>query len=320
MQEFGPNTCSRLHEPKGHLASRRCVLCRLIGRQPLRGRSVLRSRKRGDLCYDRSMSAESVMLTVLTPRSLRSAAESAPAKLRAQMRWHTARISEALKVLRGPVWSIEQLDLAVAEFMQIAAIMMKAVATDSSWLGPLGLATAEAMTAVRLTVRRQLGNSIPGVAADYAVRMFRSLVRSSNDAHELLEEYDGQSPDAEALLALCSHEERDFLRGQIATVALIEAAEAGPLGSAAQHLACIAAQRILRGLDSPAIASLVPSPFQGETTHLRGERLLRYARLASTASNKIEREVILRLRTVSFSDRSVEDIVLMYDDALRRLA
>jgi len=271
------------------------------------------------------MSAESVMLTVLTPDSLRSAAESAPAELRAQIRWHTARLTEVLEVLRGPAWSTVQLDLAVAEFIQVTAIVMKAVTTDSSWLAPLGLAAAETMNAARLTVRQKFGSSIAGVAADYAIRMFRSILRSFDDTHEFLED-DGltellkESPDAEALLALCSDEERDFLRGQIATVALVEAVEAGPLGGAAQHLACVAAQQLLRGLDSPAIASLVPNPFQGETTHLRGERLLGYARLAPTASNEIEREVILRLRTAGYNDRSVEGIVLMYDDALRRLA
>lgn len=195
--------------------------------------------------------------------------------------------------MRGPVWSTEQLDLAVQEFIEVTAIVTKAVATDGSWLGPLGSAAAKKINTVRLTVRHKWGNLIPGVAADYAIRMLRSILRSYDDTHEFLKG-DGltdllESPDAKALLT-------------------------------PQHLACVAALRLLRGLDSPAIASLVPNPFQGETTHLRGERLLGYARLAPTASSKLEREVILRLRTAGHSDRSVEGIVLMYDDALRGLA
>lgn len=274
------------------------------------------------------MLAEPIFIPALTPRTAQRLVEGLPAAARAEARWVAARLTRTLRSLQESEPSAEDLKAVVLEFAGASFELTRSL-IERPELMRLALAEADdTMTDIAALARQQLGVSIAGAAADFSLRLLRAFMRFVTERWESLT----SDPDAQALiegttslpdLLDAQPEAVDFLCGQVAVLSLCDTLEQNAV-TAGRWLPCLAARHLIRSLSAPDF-QVIPDPYLGETERQRGERLLTWLRLSSTATTEIEREVILELRCVHLrymgtAGQAARSVVALHGDILAKLA
>jgi len=259
------------------------------------------------------------MLPVLTPESLQDILSRVPANLRAQVQWRSKNVRSSFAPLQRPGWSLAQLDRATRELYGLSFALLSDL-HDTSWMDLLMEKVGEQLSRARQAAGVVLSGSIAGAAAEFSLDVLREIALARVEILEVadidaLEEAVGSAN----LFDLACSEERDFMRGQTAAFIVHDTLMAGSVPEPIRRLACVSAQRFMRGLSHPSLYA-IPHPFRDEDAAARGERFMRYAHLAPQAVNDLERQVILELRTTGSGDPTLPAVVSIYDAALKRLA